>query len=603
MTEKISVPGLKGIPRRPGCYLMKDSGGKILYIGKAVNLKARVSSYFRKTAGHTPRIALMVSLVDHVDVMVTTNEVEALILENILIKKEKPRFNVMLRDDKTYPYLKLTVGEKFPRLAIVRKMLDDGAFYFGPYVSAKSVRSVKRLIHRLFPLRQSSDNLDKAPLRKPCLNYHMKRCLAPCAGKISAEEYGRVVKSVIRFLQGREDEVVAELRKEMELKASMQKFERAAALRDQIEAIKRIREKQEMDAASGRLDEDYIAAVCEGGTGVVRIMMVRGGKLMGDQNYILKKADDPAELVEVFVKQFYGSPFAVPSEVFVNIVPEESEVLAKWLSGLRGKKVKIIQPRRGRKKRLIGMVEENAELKLLQVAAGQESRKEALREIQEMLGIQKWPSLMEAVDISNIQGMSAVGSLVAFSNGEPDKSRYKRYRIKTAGRGDTEMMAEVVDRRFRRIMEESGSFPDILVVDGGKGQVNAATAAARKYAPEQTVLGIAKGVERENSASDLFYLAGKRNPVPFQPAGAGRFMLQRLRDESHRFAIDYHRQTRSRQMFKSGVDEVKGFGPKRKKKLVLKFGSLKAARSATAEEIAKALSVNISLASEILEKL
>jgi excinuclease ABC subunit C len=545
----------------------------------------------------------MVSLVDHVDVMVTLNEVEALILENILIKKEKPRFNVMLRDDKTYPYLKLTVGEKFPRLAIVRKMLDDGALYFGPYVSAKSVRAVKRLIHRLFPLRQSSDNLDKAPLRKPCLNYHMKRCLAPCAGKVSPEEYGQVVQSVIRFIQGREDEVVAELRKDMELKASRQEFERAAALRDQIEAIKRIREKQEMDAASGRLDEDYIAAVCEGGTGVVRIMMVRGGKLMGDQNYILKKADDPAELVEVFVKQFYGSPFAVPSEIFVNIMPEESEVLAKWLSRLRGKKVKIVQPRRGRKKRLTGMVEENARLKLLQVAAGQESRKEALREIQEMLGLEKWPVLMEAVDISNIHGVSAVGSLVAFFNGEPDKSRYRRYRIKTAGRGDTEMIAEVVDRRFRRIMEEGGKFADILVVDGGKGQVNAAVSAARKYAPEQAVLGIAKGPERENSASDLFYIAGKRNPVPFLPAGPGRFMLQRLRDESHRFAIDYHRKTRSRGMFKSGVDEVKGFGPKRKKKLVLKFGSLKAARNATAEEIAKVLSVNTSLASEILEKL
>jgi excinuclease ABC subunit C len=602
MSEK-KRPDIGDIPSKPGCYMMIGNGDTILYIGKAINLRSRVRSYFRESANHSPRLELMVSLVEKVDFTVTDNEVEALILENILIKKEKPRFNVMLRDDKTYPYLKITVNEKYPRILIVRRVLKDGAAYFGPYVSAKSIRSVKNLIMKVFPVRQSRDLLDKAPLRRPCLNYQMKRCLAPCAGKVTPEEYRAMVDSIIEFIKGKDKELFSSIKTQMEEASVKQDFERAAHLRDQLYAIENTMEKQKIDFASYNIDEDYAVALTEGGSGVVRIMMVRNGQLKGDQNFIFKKADSPSELMGAFLEQFYNASFTVPSSVIVNVIPDDSEVIEKWLTEKRNGKVEIVKPERGRKNQLVAMALENAKLKLANVSSSEEARKEALAEIKNTIDMENWPGVMEAIDISNISGVSAVGSLVTFRNGEPDKKAYKRYSITVTGSDDYAMTAEVVERRFRRLRDEGEKFPDLLVIDGGPGQLSAAMKAVLRYNPGQTVISIAKGKDRENSDTDLFYKGGEKNPLPFPPSSGGRFMLQRLRDESHRFAINYHRKTRSKAAFRSEVDSVKGFGPKRKKLLVKEFGSLKAAKSASVKEIADALSVNDRLAGEILGKL
>ncbi len=599
---KENRPDISQMPAQPGVYLMKDKGGGILYVGKAINLRNRVRSYFQPAADHTPRIAVMVSLVDKVDFIVTGNEIEALILENNLIKKEKPRYNVMLRDDKTYPYLKLTTNEKFPRLLVVRKVLKDGAQYFGPYVSGKAVSVARDLIHRIFPIRLSNDVLDNAPLRRPCLNYQMKRCLAPCAGKVTPEEYAQMVERIAKLLKGRDNEVVADLKKRMHDASEQHEYEQAALIRDQMFAIKELQEKQNMDAA-GDMDEDYIACLSEGGAGIVRIMMVRGGRLAGDQNFTLKKADDPAELCTAFIQQFYNAAFAVPSEIVVSVMPRDAEVIAGWLSALKGKKVAITLPRRGRKKQLIEMGLENARFNLDTFMQGEESLKEALREIRDTVGMKQWPTVMEAVDISNTGGLSAVGSLVSFHNGAASKKDYKRFRIATAGPDDYAMIAEVVRRRFKRLKDEGGHFPNLLVIDGGAGQVAAAAEAIFPFHPEQAVIGIAKGDDRNNPETDRIFLAGQKKPLPFPEKSAGKFMLQRLRDEAHRFAIQYHRASREKAAFHHNVDDVAGIGPKRKQLLIKTFGSLKGAKNASVDEICKALSISENLARQIHEKL
>ncbi len=593
---------LSNIPRSPGVYLMRDADGKAIYVGKAIRLRDRVGSYFRPSADHAERIALMVRLVRNVDFIVTRDEVEALILENNLIKSEQPRFNVMLRDDKTYPYLRLSTGEKFPRLTITRKPLKDGSTYFGPYISAKSVRTALELIQRIFPLRLSTDELDSAPLRRPCLNYQMKRCLAPCAGKVSEEDYKDMVERAAKFIRGKDDEVLDELEKRMGDFSEARQYEKAALLRDQISAIREIREKQRI-TSTGDADEDYVAVICEGGAGVVRMLMVRGGKLEGDKNFTFKKADDPAELAGAFIEQFYNSPFSIPSEILVNVPPADCGVVEKWLVGVKGRKTSIRVPERGRKRQIMEMALENARHTLAGFTQKEESLKEALGEIKNRLNMQNWPTVMEAVDASNISGVSAVGSLVTFFNGAPDKKRYKRYNVSVSSADDYAMISEVVRRRFKRLSDEGKPFPDVLLIDGGSGQVSAAKEAVRPYAQDQIIIGIAKGADRNNPETDRIVAADPKKEIPFPPASPGKFMLQRLRDEAHRFAIQFHRKTREKAAFRHEVDEVVGMGPKRRKLLLRAFGSLKDAKNATVEEIRNALSISEGLARRIHEKL
>lgn len=598
---------LESAPAEPGVYLMKGFGGRVLYVGKAKVLRERVRSYFHDSAVHSPRIAVMVGRVRSIDFMTTSSELEALILEDNIIKKEKPPFNVMLRDDKNYPYLKLTMYETYPRLVLVRRAMKDGGLYFGPYVSGKSVRGVMRLIHRIFPLRQSRDNLDGKPPRRPCLNYQMGRCLAPCAGRVTPEEYRGMVNDVILFLKGKDTELVKDLKKRMEEAAEREFFELAARYRDQIAAVERLKERQAI--TDTRLaDEDFIASYEAGGGSVIRILQARRGKVNAGREFLFDNLErlDRAEALGAFIRQFYKDGMEIPPAIVVNEAPEGKEALEEALSARRGGRVRITVPARGRRKRLIEMAERNARLRLETVLDSSQLKERALEQVRAGLGLAAVPRLMEAYDISTTGGLASVGVVVTFKDGEPDKSGYRKYRIKaSAGPDDYAALAEVVERRHRRLLEERAPFAGLLVIDGGKGQVNAVAARLVEMGIERppAIVGIAKGKDRENPDTDEFYLPGMARPADIPPSSPGRLLLQRARDEAHGFAISYHRKARGAEAKKSALDSVPGVGPKRKKLLLRRFGSVKRIREASVEELREALSVSEKTAKRILESL
>lgn len=600
---------LERLPAKPGVYQMKDAEGRILYIGKAKSLRNRVRSYFQPSAAHSPRIGLMMSKARSVDVVVTGSELEALILEDNLVKKEQPPYNVMLRDDKNYPYLKLTTNEKFPRLVMVRKAAKDGATYFGPYVSGKSVKHTMRLIQRIFPLRQSKDDLAGKPPRRPCLNYQMGRCLAPCAGKVGEEEYAAVVNDVALFLRGRNEELIAALESKMAEASENQWYEAAARYRDQIAAIRDISEKQTI-TDTGLADEDVVAAYEEGGRMVIKLLRIRGGKMNSERGFTFERLDrlDRAEALAAFLRQFYGGGMDVPPVIIVNAMPEGAEALMELLSTRRGAKVNIIQPVRGRKRKLAGMAENNARLQLETELAGAKARAAAATEVMERLGLAAPPKVIEGYDISNTGGVSSVGAVVVFRDGDPAKGAYRKYKIAVVeGPDDYSSLAEVIERRFRRMAAEEDAGADLLVIDGGKGQV---AGVMKKFAEmgvnAPPVVGVAKGEDRENVNTDRFFVpvgAGKAQEARFPPSSPGRFLLQRVRDEAHRFAISYHKKLRDGALTRSVLDAAPGVGPKRKKALLRKFGSVKRIKEATVEEIAGALGVSERVARKIHEAL
>ncbi|MGK7344978.1 MAG: excinuclease ABC subunit UvrC [Candidatus Nitrospinota bacterium M3_3B_026] len=598
---------LESAPTEPGVYLMKGADGRILYVGKAKVLRERVRSYFQDSAVHSPRIAVMVGKVRSIDFMTTSSELEALILEDNIIKKEKPPFNVMLRDDKNYPYLKLTMDETYPRLLLVRRALRDGGLYFGPYVSGKSVRDVMRLIHRIFPLRQSKDNLDGKPPRRPCLNYQMGRCLAPCAGKTTPEEYRGMVDDVILFLKGKDTELVKDLERRMKEAAEREFFELAARYRDQIAAVERLKERQAI--TDTRLaDEDFIASHEAGGRSVIKILQARRGKVSAGREFLFDNLErlDRAEALGAFIRQFYREGMEIPPAIVVNEAPEGMKALEEALSARRGGRVRITVPARGRRKRLIEMAERNARLRLEAVLDSAEMKERALEQVRDGLGLPGPPRSIEAYDISTTGGLASVGVVVTFKNGEPDKSGYRKYKITSAaGPDDYAALAEVVERRHRRLLEEGAPFADLLVIDGGKGQVSAVAARFMEMGIERppAIVGIAKGKDRENPDTDEFYLPGKPRPVDIPPSSPGRLLLQRARDEAHRSAISYHRKARGAEAKRSALDSIAGVGPKRKKQLLRKFGSVKRIREASVEELREALSVSEEMAKRILESL
>ncbi|MDH5679196.1 MAG: excinuclease ABC subunit UvrC [Nitrospinota bacterium] len=600
-------PTLDSLPGEPGVYIMKDADDVPLYIGKAKSLKSRVRSYFQPSAAHSPRIAVMVSRVRSVDFIVTTSELEALILEDNLVKKEQPPYNVMLRDDKNFPYLKLTMEEAFPRLILVRKRIKDGGRYFGPYVSAKSVRGALRLVYRIFHLRQTKDNLEGKPPRRPCLNFQMGRCLAPCAHMVTRQEYAQEVERVALFLKGRDEELLKELESKMAEAAAAEQFEVAARYRDQVASIRKLNEKQAI-TNTGMTDEDVIAAVEGGGRIVVKLFQVRGGKMNAERDFTFDKMDrlDMDETLSAFIRQFYTSGMEIPPTVVVNLQMEEMEPLSDLLSVRRGSKAQIVTPERGRKRSLVEMAENNARIKLGVRLDTEEARAEALAQIQKALGMAAPPEVMEAYDISNTSGTATVGSQVVFVQGEPDKSRWRKYKIATVtGPDDYASMAEVMRRRFRRVMDGVEAAPSLLLIDGGKGQVGAVMEAVRQAGVDNPppILGVAKGEDRENTETDVFHLAGGAAPVSFQGMTAGRFMLQRMRDEAHRFAVTYHKKLRDGTLTRSMLDEIPGIGPKRKKVLLKKFGSVKKIKEAGAEQIAEALGVGVETARKMWERL
>lgn len=595
---------LENLPADPGVYQMKDPSGKILYIGKAKSLKNRVRSYFQESAELSPRIALMVEKVAQIGLIVTGSEMEALVLEDNLIKREQPRYNVMLKDDKNYPYLKLTTGESFPRLMFVRRREDDKAMYFGPYVSARSVRSTLRLIHKIFPLRQSRDNLDGKDPRRPCLNYQMKHCLAPCAGLVSKEEYTELVNEVILFLKGRNTELLARMKGRMMEAADMELFEVAARYRDQIAAIEILSERQ-MATQTRLTDEDVIAINEEAGKAIIKIFQVRRGKIVGDRHFMFERLDklDRPEALAAFIRQFYTGGMEVPSEVVVGEEPDGRESLEERLSVIRGTKAKIIVPERGPKRKLLDMAERNAALQLASLLNTSSARDVAMEEIRERLGLDRKPVVIEGIDISNTSGLASVGSVVCFKEGAASKPDYRKYKIKSvAGPDDYASLAEVIERKFTRIAGTGEPAPDLLLIDGGKGQLSAVMErfAAINLEPP-AIVGVAKGADRENPETDEFYLPGQRRPVDFPPSSPGRSLLQQVRDEAHRFAVAYHRKVRGDEMMASKLDKVAGLGPKRKKLLLTKFGSLKRAREATVEELMETLKVTEKMAKKIRE--
>ena len=597
---------LETAPTAPGIYQMIDADGVTLYIGKAKSLKSRVRSYFRESANHSPRIALMVEKVHSIKIIITASEMEALTLEDNLIKEKQPWYNVLLKDDKNYPYLKLTMNELYPRLILVRKVEKDGGRYFGPYVSAKAVRTTMRLIQKVFPLRQSRDRLEGKPPRRPCLNYQMRRCLAPCAGKTTPEEYREVVDQVILFLKGRNDKLLKLFEEKMWEVSKEERFEEAARLRDQLDAVKTLSERQSVSRT--RLSEEDVIAACEkAGKAVITIFQVRRGKVIGERSYQFNRLDkqDMPEALSAFIRQFYTGAMTIPKSIVVSETPEGVDALKERLSAKRGFLVEIVTPKRGERKKLLDLAIQNAKRELSDLAHSTEGRERGLSEVAERLRLEDSPTVIEGYDISNTGGVLATGSVVTFKNGEPEKKSYRKYKIKTvAGPDDYASMAEVIARRYSRLDREGGEFADLLVIDGGKGQVAAVVESFDKIgvAPPP-IVGIGKGKKREDVATDEFYLPGESTSVNFPSSSPGRFLLQRVRDEAHRFAILYHKKLRDSAMTRSALDDIHGIGPKRKKALLKKFGSVARIRKASASEIAQALKISEKMAKEIHEKL
>jgi excinuclease ABC subunit C len=603
MTAGYITEQIKGLPARPGVYLFKDAGGNIIYVGKAVSLRHRVSSYFGAGQKLAPKIRRMVGNIADLEYFVTASEQEALILELNLIKRHHPRYNVRLKDDKTFPYLKIDLAEDWPRVHITRTLKENGGRYFGPFASAKSIRQTLRLIKGIFPFRSCSKPITGSDAR-PCLEYHIGNCLAPCIGAVSRQEYAEVIRQVVLFLEGKQERVVKKLRAQMERAAEKMDFEKAARLRDQIQAVEQVVEGQRI-AARVRGEQDVIAFEADRDQAYVQVFFIRGGKLIGRESFLLRGTSDeaPGQIMASFIKQFYASAPHIPPLLLLQHPAQDATVLQGWLSGKRGSRVVIQSPRRGTKKELVGIVAENArqgleQLKIKQLASPR-ALSAALEEIQKELNLPRLPARIEGYDISDIQGAAAVGSLVVFEGGRPRPDHYRRFKIKTvSGVDDYAMLGEVLKRRFKRGDQASDSWavmPDLVLIDGGKGQLSAALTAMREVGAGSIP---AAGLAKEN---EEIFIPGRSKPVVLPRSSPGLQLLQRLRDEAHRFALGYHQRVRQKQAFASVLDSVPGIGPRRKRALLRQFGSVKAIREAPLEELAGVKGMTRGLAEKIKE--
>lgn len=600
---------LKNLPTNPGCYLYKDKEGQIIYVGKAINLRNRVRSYFQKSANHTPKTRKLVANIVDMDWVLTDTELEALILECNLIKKHQPKYNVRLRDDKQYPYLMLTTSEPFPRVLITRRVKQgDGNKYFGPYTNGAAVRDSVDLIYRVFPLVTCKKEWTNKVEQKPCLYHHMGRCPeAPCAGLADKERYAQTVRDTEVFLQGRQDSLAKNLQAKMEAAAENLEFERAAKLRDQLVAINTIVERQKVVSTTTG-DQDVMAVVADETGAAVQMFFIRGGKLIGQEHFLLDGAEDGVgEATAEFLKRYYQDASFVPGEILLPTHVEETEIIESWLRQKRGAKVTLSVPERGEKKRLMELASANAEQALTQlraVAAAEQSRIDgALMELATALGMPE-NSLhrIEAYDNSNVQGRHAVGGMVVFERGKPKKSEYRRFKIESLPDNtpnDFAMMFEVLTRRFAQMAEGNPKFtqqPSLIVVDGGKGQLSAAQDAMKQFGYDFPMIGLAKQYEQ-------VFLPGAHEPIEFPRNAPALFLLQRVRDEVHRWAITYHRNVRGRAANMSILDEIPGIGPLRRKNLLKFFGSVAKMKKASAVELAKAPGMNAKLAQEVFDYL
>lgn len=657
---------LDNLPTTPGVYIMRDSARTIIYVGKAVNLRNRVRSYFGALSGAAPKVGRMVSHIADFEYILTDTELEALILENQLIKKHRPHYNVRLKDDKTYPYIRVTVQEDWPRVLYTRRLVEDGSRYFGPYANAGAAQTTLDLLNRLFPYRTCDLNID-GKMPRPCLQYYMHRCLAPCAGLANRADYEKAIANVVLFLEGKQADIIRDLQGRMEEAAENLEFERAAYLRDQIRAIEKTQERQKVFSTVDT-DEDVIAFARDNGDACVQVFFIRSGKLLGSERFVLEGTGEaePGEVMGSFVTQFYEDAAEIPPNLVLQHDPDEMAILESWLRQKRGDNVQLTVPRTGEKRDLVEMAARNATECIEQIRlrwlSDEQKAAAALSDLQEALALPAWPQRIECYDISHVQGTNTVASMVVFEQGTAAKKEYRRFEIKTVTNNDFQAMQEVLRRRFRRagleraaqaarqpmpsdinlapslaaLEEEAGSqappvpdtlavtqlaadaevpterisapesaetgaaaatanaatskqvanwsgwavLPDLIIIDGGKGQLSAAVEVmAEVKLADIPIIGLAKQQEE-------VFKPGAALGVMLPRESEGLHLLQRVRDEAHRFAIGYHRKLRSKRAFQGKLDEIPGIGPKRKAALLKHFGSLKKMREASVEALA-----------------
>lgn len=596
---------LDALPASPGVYLLKDQDRKVIYVGKACSLRARVRSYFRG-GDERSQVAFLMRRVADVEVLITTTEKEALILEDSLIKQYKPRYNLRLKDDKSYVSVKVTVQDPWPRVLATRRIVKDGSKYFGPFPSGTAVRETLETLRRAIPLRTCNDSVFRNRSR-PCLEYEIKRCLAPCCLPVDRATYEAHLREALLLLSGKRVQLVEQLRRQMLAAAEAERFEEAARSRDRLRAIEMTQERQQVVAHGGR-DQDVFGFYREGGFIEAQVLFIRQGKLTGNQAYHLADFELPdEEVMRALVTQYYQGERFLPDEVLLPVEIEDSEVRTDYLSERKGRRVEIICPRRGSRVRLLELARENALQSCKERRSGAGEYERVSGDLSRKLNLRNIPKRIECVDISTFQGGTAVGALVAFDEGRPDKQGYRRFRVKTvAGQDDFAMMFEVLRRHFSRAKRDGG-YPDLLVVDGGKGQLNVALAVLAELGVDRVdVVGIAKmRVTRDARAAEVvrseerIFLPGRVNPVLLRRNSSALFLLERIRDEAHRFAITYHRTLRGRERLASVLDAIPGVGAERRRRLLRAFGSVKRMRQAKVEELARVPGIPLPLAGAV----
>ena len=608
---------LKKLPAQPGVYLMHDAKDEIIYVGKAISLKNRVRQYFQSSRNKTAKIEQMVSRIARFEYIITDSELEALVLECNLIKEHRPRYNTMLKDDKAYPYIMVTVSEAFPRILFARTMKKDKNKYFGPYTSAGAVKDTIDLIHKLYQIRTCNRNLPRdVGKERPCLNYHIKQCAAPCQGFITKEQYDSSISQALDFLNGRYEGILKMLEEKMQKSSERMDFEKAIEYRELLSSVKKVAQKQKI--TSGNMgDRDIIAMAKDETDAVVQVFFVREGKLIGRDHFhvTVGAEENPAQILTSFVKQFYsGTPF-IPRELWIQTELEEKEIIEKWLEMKRGQKVKLVVPRKGQKERLVELAEKNAALVLSQDK--EKIKREELRtigamnQVGDLIGLSRIRRI-EAFDISNTSGLESVGSMIVYEDGKPKRSDYRKFKIQTVkGPNDYASMKEVLSRRFSHGLEEAKSleekgvdqvfgsftrFPDLIMMDGGRGQVNIALEVLNELKLEIPVCGMVK--DDNHRTRGLYY---NNVEVPIDKHSEGFRLITRIQDEAHRFAIEYHRSLRVKGQVKSVLDDIPDIGPARRKALMKQFKSLEAVKEATIEELEAAPGMNRKAAQSVYQ--
>ena len=586
---------LDRVPDRPGVYLYKDGKAQIIYVGKAASLRSRVRSYFQESRARDPKTEALVTQIRDLDYIVTDNELEALILESNLVKRHRPRYNIILRDDKHYPFLKLTTDEEYPRLVVARRVQKDGGSYYGPFYPATAMRETLRLVRQLFPLRTCRIKIDGS-LERPCIQYFIHRCNAPCTGWETREGYAKTVQDVERFLEGKNDDLARDLTREMEAAAAEMRFEQAAGLRDRIQALNTVRERQKI-ISTEETDEDVIGLVRQGGEACVQLFFVRKGRLLGRESFFFERVggSSDGEILSAFVRQFYARNVTPPPEILLSEGLPDADLVLEWLRQRRAGRVELFVPQRGQRRELVAMVEENAALALQSHLLSRESRHHAVQaELRAALNLPETPNRIEAFDISTIQGSETVASMVVWVAGEMKKDEYKRYKIRSVtGTDDFASMQEVLTRRYSKALEADGVLPDLVLLDGGRGQLNAGIKALEglglDYLP---IASLAKRAEE-------VYTPDRLQPTVLDLGSPALQTLQKIRDEAHRFAITYHTKLRQRRTISSILDQIPGVGPTLRTQLLKTLGSARGVKAASVGELAAVPKITPKLAQRI----